>query len=313
MKGRGKTVAESGDGRRLWKRIVQNKWTYIFFLPTLIYLGIFSYAPFYGLQIAFKDYKIYQGIAASEWVGLKWFEMIITDPKIYKLLWNTVKISVIKSVFLMPAPIIFAILLTEAKGKMFKKSVQTITYFPNFLSWVVFGGIVYNFTGPYGVFNQILTNMGMDPVNLVTNPDAFIPMLVITELIKNVGYSSIVYMAAIAGVDEQLYEAAAIDGAGRLRQIWHVMLPGIRPMICFSLCMSVSGVLNAGFEQILIFLNQPLYEVGDVLDTYIFRLGLGSGEYELSTAAGLLKGIVGTTLLVIANTFSRKVGERSVW
>ena len=156
-------------------------------------------------------------------------------------------------------------------------------------------------------------NMGKDPVDLVTNPDTFIPMLVITELIKNTRYSSIVYMAAIAGVDEQLYEAAAIDGAGRLRQIWHVMLPGIRPMICFSLCMSVSGVLNAGFEQILIFLNQPLYEVGDVLDTYIFRLGLGSGEYELSTAAGLLKGIVGTTLLVIANTFPRKLGERSIW
>lgn len=297
----------------LWKRIRRNKWTYILFLPALIYLAVFCYAPFYGIQIAFKDYKFFAGIEASDWVGLKWFKMILADPKFYQVLWNTIKISVLRILFTVPVPIIFAILLTEAKGKWFKKVVQTVTYFPNFLSWVVFAGIVYNFTGPYGVINKVLENMGMEAVNLTTNAGAFIPLMIITAILKDFGYGSIIYLAAIAGVDEQLYEAASIDGAGRLRQIWHVLLPGIRPIICFQYCMAVAGVLSAGFDQILMFLNPTLYEVGDILDTYVYRLGLGNAKYEMSTAVGLMKGVVSCVLIVAANSISKKIGERAIW
>ena len=300
-------------GASLWKRIRKNKWTYILFLPALIYLVIFCYAPFYGIQIAFKDYKFFAGIEASDWVGLKWFKMVLTDPKFFQLLRNTIKISLLRILFTMPVPIIFAILLTEVKGKRFKKAVQTITSFPNFLSWVVFAGIIYNFTGPYGVINRVLQNKGMDTINLTTNADAFLPLIIITCILKEFGYGAIIYLAAIAGVDEQLYEAAAIDGAGRMKQIWHVLLPGIRPIICFQYCVAAANVLSAGFDQIFMFLNPPLYEVGDIIDTYVYRLGLLNTKYELSTAVGLMKGVVSCVLLVVANKVSKKIGERAIW
>lgn len=297
----------------LWKKIKRNRWTYILFLPVLIYLIVFCYTPFYGVQIAFKDYKFFAGMAASDWVGLKWFKALFADPKFYQVLGNTLYISVLRILWTVPIPIIFAILLTEVKSKWFKKIVQTVTYFPNFLSWVIFAGIIYSFTGPYGVINKVLENLGLEAVNLTTNAEAFVPMMIITAILKDFGYASIIYLAAIAGVDEQLYEAAAIDGAGRMRQIWHILLPGIRSIICFQYCMSVAGVLNAGFDQILMFLNAPLYEVGDILDTYIYRLGLGSAKYELSTVVGLVKGVVSCVLLVIANAVSKKIGERAIW
>lgn len=290
-----------------------NKWVYILFLPALIYFAVFSYSCYYGIVIAFKDYKPFVGIVESEWVGLKHFRYILQDRNFTRLLWNTVKISVLRILVAFPVPIVFALLMNEVKNMRFKKVVQTITCFPNFISWVVFAGIVYTFTGPNGVINQVLENMGRVPVNLTTNPDAFIPMILLTDILKNFGWASIIYMASLSGIDPQLYEAASLDGAGRLRQTWHVTLPGIRAVICLQLIMAVANVLSAGFDQIFMFLKPALYNVGDILDTYIYRVGLLGGKFEISTALGLMKSVVSMILIVIANQIIRRMGEKSLW
>ena len=213
----------------------------------------------------------------------------------------------------MPIPIIFALLINEVRSKGFKKVVQAVNYFPFFLSWVVFYGVVFGFTGPSGTINQMLEKFGMDTVNLTTNPKAFIPLLLITDIIKNTGWSSIVYMASISSIDAQLYEAVAIDGGGKMRQLWHVTLPGIRGIICFQYCMALANILSAGFEQIFMFLNPTLYGVGDIFDTYIYRMGLLNSNYEVSTAMGMMKGLVGMLMIIGANKITRKIGERSLW
>ena len=304
---------QKGMNSNLWHRIVMNKWVYILFIPAFVYFAIFSYSTFYGISIAFKDYKPFVGINGSEWVGWKHFKSVFQDINFYRLMRNTLKISVARIIFEFPIPIIFALLLNEVRNLRFKKVVQTITCFPNFLSWVVFAGIVYNFTGPNGVINMVLENMGMNTVNLTTNPSAFLPLLVVTSILKGFGWGSIIYMAAISGVDIQLYEAASLDGAGKLRQIWHVTLAGIRPIICFQLIMSVAGILNAGFDQVFMFLKPALYETGDIIDTYVYRIGLVSAKYEYATALGLFKSVISVILIVSANTITRKLGEKSLW
>lgn len=297
----------------LWHRIMMNKWVYILFFPAVVYFLVFSYSCYYGIVIAFKDYKPFIGVAESEWVGLKYFRYILEDRNFTRLLWNTLKISVLRIVFAFPVPVIFALLMNEVRNMHFKKIIQTITCFPNFISWVVFAGIVYTFTGPNGVINLTLKNMGMEQVNLTTNPDAFIPMILLTDILKNFGWSSIIYMASLSGIDPQLYEAASLDGAGRLRQTWHVTLPGIRGVICLQLIMAVANVLSAGFDQIFMFLKPALYNVGDILDTYIYRIGLLGGKYEISTALGLMKSVVSMVLIVTANRIIRRMGEKSLW
>ncbi len=286
---------------------------YILFLPALIYFGIFTYSCYYGLGIAFVDYKAFKGLSGSEWVGFKYFERILTDVNFPRLMWNTLKISTLRIIFCFPIPIIFALLMNEVQNPLFKKVVQTITCFPNFLSWVVFAGIVYTFTGPTGAINTVLGNFGYDPVNLVTNPDAFLPVVLITDILKGFGWGAIIYMASLSGVDPQLYEAAAMDGAGRLRQTWHVTLPGIRPIIALNLMMSVANILSSGFDQLFMLLKPSLLQVGDTLDTYIYRVGMVGGEYEISTALGLMKGVVSVILIVTANNIIRKMGEKSLW
>ncbi len=294
-------------------RISMNKWAYILFIPAFLFFLIFSYSAYYGIAIAFKDFKPFIGISGSEWVGFKHFQAILNDRNLYRLLYNTLKISILRILFAFPVPIVFALLLNEVRNVHFKKAVQTISYFPNFLSWVVFAGIVYTFIGPSGVINMVLKNMGVDTVNLTTNPNAFIPLIILTDILKNFGWSSIIYMASLSGIDPTLYEAAAIDGAGRLRQTWHVTLPGMRPIICLQLILAIANVLSAGFDQIFMFLKPALYQVGDILDTYVYRIGLLSGKYELGTAMGLMKSVISVILIVAANAVIKKMGEKSLW
>ncbi len=301
------------NAHKLRSRIRRYWGVYALFVPSLIFLAVFCYSPMYGITIAFKDFKVFSGIAASEWVGLKHFITIFDDPRFYVVLKNTLYISFWRLLICMPIPIVFALLLNEVRNKWFKKGVQAVNYFPYFLSWVVFYGVVYNFTGPNGLINQMLVKMGQEQVNLTTNPNAFLPLIIITDLIKNTGWSSIVYMAAIAGIDVQLYEAVAVDGGGKMRQLWHVTLPGIRGIICFQYCMAIANIFSAGFDQIFMFLNPTLYDVGDILDTYIYRTGLISSNYEVSTAVGLMKGLVGMALIISANKVARKMGEKSLW
>ncbi|WP_338113002.1 ABC transporter permease [Paenibacillus artemisiicola] len=296
-------------GTRIW----QARHIYLLILPTIAFFAVFTYAPFYGITLAFKDFKIMSGILHSPWVGFEHFRSMFASEKFPELLRNTVVISLYRLVFGFPVPILFALLLNEVRQLWFKRSIQTITYFPHFLSWVVFGGIVYNFIGPSGIINLLLANAGLDKFNFTTNAEVFRTVIVVTAILKEFGWGAIIYLAALSGIDAQLYEAAKIDGAGKLRQIWHVTLPGIRPIIALLFCLQLAGILDAGFDQIFIFLNPAVYDVGDIIDTYVYRLGLLQSQFELATAVGLFKGVIGMVLIIAANTTIRRMGEKSLW
>jgi len=294
---------------RLW----QSKFLYLLILPTITYFIIFAYVPFYGIIIAFKDLQIYRGIWDSPWVGLKHFETFFHSPQFKLLLSNTLLISIYRILFGFPVPILFALLLNEVRAMWFKRFVQTVTYFPHFLSWVIFGGIIFNFLGPVGILNLLFKDMGMEPVNFLTSTDLFRPIVIVTGILKEFGWGAIIYLAALSGIDPQLYEAAKIDGASKLRQIWHVTLPGIRSTIALMLILSLAGIMDAGFEQIFILSNPVVYEVGDIIDTYVYRTGLLEANFGMATAVGLFKGVIGAILIVTANAAIRKTGERSIW
>jgi len=306
-------VGMKNRSSRLGTRIWKSRFIYLLILPTIIYFAVFTYTPFYGITIAFKDYKIIAGIMDSPWVGFKHFQDMFMSEKFPSLLKNTVLISLYRLLFGFPIPILFALLLNEVRNIWFKRSIQTITYFPHFLSWVVFAGIIYNFIGPSGIINLVLTNMGLEKFNFTTNPDVFRTLVVITAIMKEFGWGAIIYLAALSGIDSQQYEAAKIDGAGKLKQIWHVTLPGIRSIIALLFCLQLAGILDAGFDQIFMFLNPALYDVGDIIDTYVYRLGILQAQFELSTAVGLFKGVIGMILIVTANTIIRRMGEKSLW
>ncbi|MDR1703460.1 MAG: ABC transporter permease subunit [Clostridiales bacterium] len=297
----------------LWKRIVRNKWVYMLFLPAFLYFVIFAFVPFYWIQIAFKDFKIFLGVNASEWVGLKHFKTIFADPMTGRLIFNTLRISLANIVFGFPVPIIFALLLNEVVGRRYKRLVQTVSYFPHFLSWVVYAGVVFAIVGPKGALNSLISLLGGKPASFITDPGLFIPVIVVSGILKGFGWGAIIYLAGISGIDPILYEAACIDGAGRWKQMWHVTLPGIRPFIGLNLCMAVAGILNASFDQVFMFLNNSNKTVGEVISTYVYKMGMLSNKYEYSTAVGLLQGVVSTLLLVSANALSKRLGEKSLW
>jgi len=295
--------------RRMWKWRV----TYLFILPTIIYFFVFSYIPYYGLQIAFKDYKLFLGMDASPWVGLQYFEEFFRSPDFVRLLRNTVVISLLRILIGFPMPILFALLLNEVRHSTYKRGVQTITYFPNFLSWVVFAGIVVVFIAPSGIINQMLRSFGLQEIQILTSTTYFVPMLILTDILKGFGFGAIIYLAALASIDTQLYEAAVMDGANKLQQVWHVTLPGIRSTIVVMLILALGGVMNAGFDQIFQFYNSAVQEGADIIDTFVYRIGLQSAQYSLGTAVGLFKGVIGFILIVTANSIVRRTGEYSIW
>jgi putative aldouronate transport system permease protein len=289
------------------------RWLYLMILPTIAYFVVFAYLPMIGLQIAFKDFKVFSGMWASPWVGLEHFQAMFASEKFPELLRNTLLISLYRIVFGFPVPIIFALLLNEVRRMWFKRTVQTVTYFPHFLSWVVFAGIVVNILGPTGIVNTLLLDAGGDRVNFLTNPDTFRSVLVLTGIMKEFGWGAIIYLAALSGIDATLYEAARVDGAGRLRQIWHVTLPGLRPVMAVLLVLSLGNLLDAGFDQVFQLYNGAVLDVADIIDTWVYRVGLLDAQFELATAVGLFKGVVGMVLIVVANEVLRRMGQRSIW
>ncbi|MCU6796011.1 ABC transporter permease subunit [Paenibacillus sp. WQ 127069] len=296
-----------------WHRIKAYKWLYVLLLPSIAYFFLFSIVPYYGLTIAFKNFSPFVGIADSPWVGLRHFERLMENPDFYRLLRNTLLISLYKLGFGFPVPILFALLLNEVRSVVFKRSVQTITYFPHFLSWVVFGGIVVTFLTPSGVINAMLKAFGMAPVNFLVDQQFFRPILVVTGILKDFGWSAIIYLAALAGVNPELYHSAKVDGAGKFHQMLHVTLPGILPTISLMLIINLSHLLDAGFEQIFVLMNPTVYEVGDIIDTYVYRMGLEKGQFSVATAVGLFKGVIGFVLIVSANWLLRRFDQRSIW
>ena len=305
--------AAPGRRSQLYRKIRRNRYVYLLFLPAFIYFVLFSYIPFYWLQVAFKDFKVFKGLAASPWVGWKHFSLILSDPMLLRLMGNTIRISLLNIIFGFPVPIIFALLLNEIQSRKFKRISQTLSYFPHFLSWVVYAGVVFAVVGPNGAINSLVQSTGGERMNFITDPALFLPVLIISGILKGFGWGAIVYLASISGINPQLYEAACIDGAGRFRQMWHVTLPGIRAIIMLNLCLSVAGLLNGNFDQVFMFLNSSNKVVGEILSTYVYKMGLLNNKYEYATAMGLMQGIISTVLLIGANTLSRKLGEKSLW
>ena len=275
-------------------------------IPGMIILLLFHILPMFGIVIAFENFKPAKGFFGSEWVGLKWFRYMFLLPDTKEIFCNTLIIAVGKIVLKLIAPLIFAILLSEVPGKHFRKFVQTVTYMPHFLSWVILAGILTNFLSLEGAVNSLIELFGGEPVQFLASNEWFRKILIISDTWKGFGYNSIVYLAAIMNIDPQLYEAAAMDGAGRFKRILHVTLPGMLPIIMLMLTLSLGSVLSAGFDQTFNLYSPVVYRTGDIIDTWVYRSGLLGYQYSLATAVGLLKSVVSTILIVISYKLADK-------
>jgi len=270
-------------------------------VPGIIFVAIFSYYPMYGVVIAFQDFNPGLGFTKSPWVGLKHFRYIFSNPDFYNILRNTVVIATLKIVTMQIAAITLALLLNEVRSALFKRSVQTVVYLPHFLSWIVLGGIVLDMVSSNGLITRALKAIGIqEPPMFLGSNKWFVPTLIVTNLWQGVGWSTIIYLAALTSVDPQLHEAAAMDGASRWQRVWHVTLPGISSTIVLLACLALGNVLQAGFDQVFMLYNPAVYRTGDILDTYVYRVGLISAQYSLAGAIGLIKSVVGFLLIVIA-------------
>lgn len=301
-------------------RYLRQHWVlYVMLLPGLFFLFIYKLLPLYGLQIAFKDYKIFSAetpwgaIASSEWVGFKHFIKLFSGSQFKKVLANTLIINGYKILWLFPIPIICAILLNEIRIKAYQKLCQTLIYVPYFFSWTLIFGMFYSLLGTYGIVNNVISGLGGERIGFFTDQGVFRSVLVFTEGWKEVGYNTVIYLAAITGIDATLYEAARVDGANKFRQIWHITIPGLLPTIVLMLIMKVGYILTTGFEQILVFYSPAVYDVADIIETYVYRIGLGQADFSLATALGLFNAVVAFILIVGANTVSKRFLGRSIW
>ncbi|KHF40233.1 protein lplB [Halalkalibacter okhensis] len=298
----------------LMRRIKKNKWIYLMIAPGILYFFIYKYIPMYGLIIAFQDYKPYLGITGSEWVGFQHFERLFTSPDFWMIFRNTLALFGLQILVFFPIPIIIALMLNEVRNQMFKRSVQTLIYIPHFMSWVVIVSISFvMLTLDGGIINSLLEMMGFQKINFLMNPDTFRPMYILQVIWREAGWGTIIFLAAIAAVDPQLYEAAKMDGANRLRQAWHITLPAIRSVIVVLLILKIGDVLELGFEHVYLLLNASNREVGEIFDTYVYTAGLKQGQFSYATAVGFFKGIVGLILVVFANWLAKRAGEEGVY
>jgi putative aldouronate transport system permease protein len=298
---------------RLGKDLLTNKTVYFLLLPVVGYYIIFHYIPIYGVQIAFKNYSVGRGIIGSPWAGFTHFISFFKSYYFQRLLYNTVAISFLDIFFGFPAPIILALLMNEVRCRKFKRSIQTITYLPHFISMVVLCGMIVDFTTTDGVINAILRGMGFSPVAFLIEPSWFKPILVSSGIWQEVGWGSIIYMAALAGVDQELYEAATIDGANKWKQVFHVTIPSILPTIVIMLILRCGRIMDVGSEKILLLYNPVTYETADVISTFIYRKGLLDMSYSYSAAVGLFNSIINFILLASVNRISRELSESSLW
>ncbi|MDD9271356.1 ABC transporter permease [Paenibacillus sp. GCM10023248] len=306
-----KPVAKGG-GR--WKLILSNYDLYLLLVPGLIFLLLFKYAPMYGIIIAFQDFNIFDGFMGSKWVGLDQFEKLIHSEEFYQVFINTLLISLYKIVLLFPIPIIIALFLNEVRKMFFKKTIQTIIFLPHFLSWVIISGLFINILSPAGgLVNNVIQWFGGEPISFFLDNQFFRSVVVFTAGWKESGWNAIIFIAAIAGIEQEQYEAASIDGAGRIRQMLYITLPGIVPTIILILILRLGYLLEAGTEQILTMYNSVVYETGDVIGTFVYRQGLGQQDYSFSTAVGLFNSVVGFILIVAGNELSKKLIKRSIW
>lgn len=308
---RGRSETKS---RKMWFGIRRDLFLYVLALPMLVYFAVFKYVPIWGILISFQNYSPYAGFWHSEWVGLEHFQRLFSTPDFLVLLRNTLAINVLNLIFFFPLPILLSLMLNELRGSIYKRIVQSIVYLPHFLSWVIIVGISFLlFSQSEGIVNKLLEALGFAKFDFLTNPDWFWGMLTAQSIWKDAGWGTIIFLAAIAAVDPQLYEAARMDGAGRFRQAWHVTLPGIRSVIIILLILRIGHMMDVGFEQVYLMMNGAVSEVADVFDTYVYRSGISQGQYSYSTAVGLFKSVIGLLLVVGANHLARRFGEDGVY
>ena len=286
---------------------------YLMTVPGLIFVILFSYVPMFGIVMAFQDYIPAKGILESKFAGMENFAYMFSMPESFRIFRNTLCIALGKIVVGTLAAIIFSILLNEIRIKLFKKTVQTIVYLPHFISWVILASVIKNMLNVDGSVNHILMQMGAESINFLGDNTYFPLMLIFTDVWKEFGYNSIVYLAALTSIDPGLYEAATIDGASWWQRVVHVTLPGILPIIFLMSAMNLSNILNAGFDQVYNLVTPIVYESGDILDTWIYRIGLISRQYSLGTAVGLLKSVVGLILMLGANEMAKRYTDRKIF
>jgi putative aldouronate transport system permease protein len=299
---------------RLGKTFVRYKWFYLMMLPGVLYYIIYQYIPMGGLLIAFKHYNLGLGIWHSKWVGLDNFREVFASPDFPDLIRNTLLISLYRIVFNMLPDVLLALVLNEIRVQWFKKAIQTVTYGPYFLSWIIVYGLVFSFLAPdAGLISTWWRDHMGESINLLVDKEWFRPILIITDIWKSTGYGAIIYLAALATINNELYEAAVVDGAGRWRQLWHITLPGIREVFILLLILRIGHIMDAGFEQVYIFLNARVYEVGDIIDTWVFRRGIENLDFSIAAAVGFFKSVIGFILVVAANKVSKKLGGSGIW
>lgn len=294
---------------------VRREWQiYLMLLPTIIWFLVFLYKPMYGLQIAFKDYSIFKGVAGSPWIGWDHFQTLFNNDQFIRAVRNTITISFYNLLFGFPAPIILALMFNEILKANFKRTAQTIVYLPHFISSVIIAGIVITaFSPTAGIINTFIGWLGYDPVYFLTRPEWFRPIFVGTGIWQEAGFGSIVFLAAIAGVNPSLYESAMVDGANRWQMMWKITIPSILPTILIMLIIRIGNVMEVSFELVILLYQPSTYETADVVNTWVYRQGLQSGQYDLAAAAGLFNAVVAFVLVMTANTLSRKYSRTSLW
>lgn len=311
-----KTAGRYGihDRASLWKHIKRYKYLYLMLIPAVVYYVIFHYIPMYGAIIAFKDFNASKGILGSRWIGLENFKQLFMLDKFYQVIGNTVSISLTRLLFGFPTPIIMALLLNEVRKMAFKRTIQTAIYLPHFISWVILGGLLVNMLSmDNGLINGVIKAFGGQPIGFLNDDKYFVGTLVGSMIWKEFGWNTIIYMAALAGVDPQLYEAAIVDGASRWKQMTSITLPCISSTIVVVLILRLGGLMEAGFEQIFVLYHPGVYKVADIIDTYVYRTGLTEGKFAIASAVGLFKSVINFALLVTANKLSRMAGEDGVF
>lgn len=317
-KGNSASIAKSGKApsttNKKLKKMWRDRYMYLILIPVIAYYLIFCYAPMYGVTIAFKDYNMFKGVFGSEWVGLANFERIFSTSDFYRVLRNTLMLNLLQLLFSFPGPIILALLLNELRSNKFKRVVQTIVYLPHFLSWVVVATLLIPMLSPSsGVINQLITRFGGEPIYFMSDYGWWIFVYVASGVWKSIGWGAIVYLAALAGVDPSLYEAAIIDGANKWQQCIHITIPSIIPTIMVLLILNVGQIMSIGFDQPYLLGNSSVLEVSEVISTYVYRLGLESADISRSTAIGLFQSLVNFVILLITNTVSKKVTGSGIY
>ncbi|MBO7744439.1 sugar ABC transporter permease [Paenibacillus sp. MWE-103] len=294
--------------------LIRHKYLYLLLLPCVIYFIVFQYVPMYGIIIAFENFNFVKGITGSPWVGWDNFRYMFGLHDFYRVFWNSLCLSLLRLIFTFPVPILLALMLNEIRRIAFKRITQTMIYLPYFVSWVVVGGLIVTFLSPtWGVINIVFERLGIQPVSFLTDTAYFRPLIVLTSIWKDSGWDTIIYLAAIASINPDLYESAVMDGAGRLNRIVHITLPSIRSTIIILLILRIGQIMSNGFEQVFIFQNGANKTVSEVFETYTYSLGLLSGRFSFATTVGLFNSVIGLVLLYSAHRISRKFGEEGIW